>query len=249
MKRAGPATLGVAARQLGRAGRERRPCRHRRSSGLVFGRLSFQSRLCSRRAGGPHKMRDPQGPAFWESTLCRSPFTLRARMTLSQQASQRGHTRPTRLRAQRTSCPCPPPPARSVPVKTSPALLFPTVWPDRPFHPLNCPFHHRTPSVSCQTKGRARLPLPAPPPPSPSGSDQSRSHMGPSWGTSCFRSIVRIWSRVWIDGERPPCTQKIYGATRQERGQAEPSASPTRPTPAGPGGRPTLPSMMADRLR
>lgn len=46
--------------------------------------------------------------------------------------------------------------------------------------------------------------------PSPSGSDHRRSHMGPSWGTSCFRSIVRIWSKVWMEGERPPCTQKIY---------------------------------------
>ena len=42
-----------------------------------------------------------------------------------------------------------------------------------------------------------------------SGSDQRRSHMGPSWGTSCFRSMVRIWSRVWMLGERPPCTQNI----------------------------------------
>ena len=44
----------------------------------------------------------------------------------------------------------------------------------------------------------------------PSGSDQSRSHMPPSWGTSCFRSIDRIWSRVVMEGERPPWTQKIY---------------------------------------
>ena len=32
-----------------------------------------------------------------------------------------------------------------------------------------------------------------------SGSDQRRSHMGPSWGTSCFRSIVlklKVWDRV-----------------------------------------------------
>ena len=32
-----------------------------------------------------------------------------------------------------------------------------------------------------------------------SGSDQRRSHMGPSWGTSCFRSIVlkvKVWERV-----------------------------------------------------
>lgn len=48
----------------------------------------------------------------------------------------------------------------------------------------------------------------------PSGSDQRRSHMGPSWGTSCLRSMVRIWSSVWMEGERPPCTQKICGDTR-----------------------------------
>ena len=32
-----------------------------------------------------------------------------------------------------------------------------------------------------------------------SGSDQRRSHMGPSWGTSCFRSIVlklKVWDRA-----------------------------------------------------
>ena len=44
----------------------------------------------------------------------------------------------------------------------------------------------------------------------PSGSDHNRSHIGPSWGTSCLRSMARIWSRVWIDGDRPPCTQNIY---------------------------------------
>jgi len=43
----------------------------------------------------------------------------------------------------------------------------------------------------------------------PSGSDQSRSHIGPSCGTSCLRSIALIWSSVWIDGDRPPCTQNI----------------------------------------
>lgn len=44
----------------------------------------------------------------------------------------------------------------------------------------------------------------------PSGSDHRRSHMGPSWGTSCFLSMVLIWSSVWMDGDKPPCTQKIY---------------------------------------
>ena len=27
----------------------------------------------------------------------------------------------------------------------------------------------------------------------PSGSDHNKSHMAPSWGTSCFRSMIRIW--------------------------------------------------------
>ncbi len=43
----------------------------------------------------------------------------------------------------------------------------------------------------------------------PSGSDQSKSHMAPSCGTSCLRSITRIWSSVLIDGESPPCTQNV----------------------------------------
>src|SRR5271163_1914017 len=40
-----------------------------------------------------------------------------------------------------------------------------------------------------------------------SGSDQRRSHIAPSWGTSCLRSNSRILSTVSISGERPPCTQ------------------------------------------
>lgn len=48
----------------------------------------------------------------------------------------------------------------------------------------------------------------------PSGSDHRRSHMGPSWGTSCFLSMVLIWSSVWMDGDKPPCTQKIYNINR-----------------------------------
>jgi hypothetical protein len=61
----------------------------------------------------------------------------------------------------------------------------------------------------CQAKGEYAWPQACTYPLSPSGSDHRRSHMGPSWGTSCFRSIVRIWSKVWMEGERPPCTQKI----------------------------------------
>src|ERR1700761_5616405 len=33
----------------------------------------------------------------------------------------------------------------------------------------------------------------------PSGSDQRRSHMGPSCGTSCFRSIARICKDIRMD--------------------------------------------------
>lgn len=50
------AALGGVARQLGRAVREWRLCHHRRS--LVFGRLGFQSRLCSILAGESHKIRE-----------------------------------------------------------------------------------------------------------------------------------------------------------------------------------------------
>ena len=42
-----------------------------------------------------------------------------------------------------------------------------------------------------------------------SGSDQRRSHIGPSCGTSCFLSIVLIWSNVCMLGDNPPCTQNI----------------------------------------
>lgn len=31
-----------------------------------------------------------------------------------------------------------------------------------------------------------------------------------SWGTSCRRSSALMWSSVSMDGERPPCRQKIW---------------------------------------
>lgn len=65
----------------------------------------------------------------------------------------------------------------------------------------------------------------------PSGSDHSRSHIAPSWGTSCLRSIVRIyrkkaylsqlltmhpfnhtWSKVLILGDSPPWTHNILSS-------------------------------------
>lgn len=46
-----------------------------------------------------------------------------------------------------------------------------------------------------------------------SGSDQSRSHIGPSWGTSWTRSKSRMWSNESMLGERPPCKQKISDST------------------------------------
>ena len=49
-----------------------------------------------------------------------------------------------------------------------------------------------------------------------SGSDHIKSHMAPSCGTSCLRSITRIWSSELIDGERPPCTQKILSSMIDE---------------------------------
>ena len=42
-----------------------------------------------------------------------------------------------------------------------------------------------------------------------SGSDHSRSHMGPSCGTSWMRSSARTWSSESMLGDRPPCRQKI----------------------------------------
>ena len=38
--------------------------------------------------------------------------------------------------------------------------------------------------------------------------------MGPSWGTSWMRSRALMWSRVSIEGDRPPCRQKIWPSTR-----------------------------------
>lgn len=47
-----------------------------------------------------------------------------------------------------------------------------------------------------------------------SGSDHIRSHIAPSWGTSIFLSIALISSKVWIDGDKPPWTQKILLSIR-----------------------------------
>lgn len=46
-----------------------------------------------------------------------------------------------------------------------------------------------------------------------SGSDHKRSHMAPSWGTSWTRSKLLTLSRVSIDGDSPPCKQKISDST------------------------------------
>lgn len=46
-----------------------------------------------------------------------------------------------------------------------------------------------------------------------SGSDQSRSHMGPSCGTSWTRSRSRMWSSESMLGDSPPCKQKISDST------------------------------------
>lgn len=56
-----------------------------------------------------------------------------------------------------------------------------------------------------------------------------------------------------MEGERPPCTQKIYKGEQDKReGRLRPSVSPIPPIPPipmEPCGQPTLPSMIADRLR
>lgn len=46
-----------------------------------------------------------------------------------------------------------------------------------------------------------------------SGSDHKRSHMGPSWGTSCTRSKFRMLSRFSTEGDKPPCRQNISDST------------------------------------
>ena len=53
-------------------------------------------------------------------------------------------------------------------------------------------------------------PKPEPPVSNSSGSLQTRSQKAPLWGISWLRSIVLIWSKVLISGERPPCTQRIW---------------------------------------
>lgn len=52
-----------------------------------------------------------------------------------------------------------------------------------------------------------------------SGSDQTRSQNAPLWGISWLRSMVRIWSRVLMSGERPPCTQRICSSINYMRNQ------------------------------
>ena len=63
--------------------------------------------------------------------------------------------------------------------------------------------------ISCPKVYPAPLGL-IPQPHRSSGSLHSKSHMGPSCGTSWILSIERIWSSVSIEGDRPPCKQKIY---------------------------------------
>lgn len=109
-------------------------------------------------------MRDSQGASILGVYLLQKPLHTEGTDDLVPTSlSARIHT-PNPSPSSTHQLPVLPPtnPTRSVPTKTSPALLFPTAWPDCPFHPLNCPFHHRTPSVSCQTKGRVHLPLPTP---------------------------------------------------------------------------------------
>ena len=52
-----------------------------------------------------------------------------------------------------------------------------------------------------------------------SGSDHMRSHMAPSWGTSYFLSITLISSKVLIEGDSPPWTQKIFSSIIAAKGR------------------------------
>lgn len=50
-----------------------------------------------------------------------------------------------------------------------------------------------------------------------------------------MRSMVRIWSSVWMEGERPPCTQKICRDTRVLN-MCDACAAPPPPQPREAGG-------------
>lgn len=52
-----------------------------------------------------------------------------------------------------------------------------------------------------------------------SGSDKGWAHIGTSCGTSCFRLMVGIWSKVWMGGDRPPWTQKTFPSTMERQGE------------------------------
>ena len=87
-----------------------------------------------------------------------------------------------------------------------------------------------------------------PQPSTSSGSDHSRSHIGPSCGTSCFRSMYRTSSMLRIAGDRPPWTQKILlsmstlrlrggdarGRARTGQRAGEEGRAGARGAPAGP---------------
>lgn len=52
-----------------------------------------------------------------------------------------------------------------------------------------------------------------------SGSDQSKSHIGPSCGTSYILSSYLILSSVSRDGDNPPCKLNIFPSTRAVKGR------------------------------
>lgn len=56
-----------------------------------------------------------------------------------------------------------------------------------------------------------------------SGSDHNKSHMGPSCGTSWILSIDLIWSSVSIDGDNPPCRQKILPSAHPSKRAKHPT--------------------------
>lgn len=69
---------------------------------------------------------------------------------------------------------------------------------------------------------KSHVPAPrgdSPQPTRSSGSDQTKSDIGPSWGTSWKRSKARASSSVWILGDRPPWRQKILPATNAVMGK------------------------------
>lgn len=63
-----------------------------------------------------------------------------------------------------------------------------------------------------------------------SGSDHTRSQKAPLWGISWLRSMVRIWSKVLMSGERPPWTHRTCSSINLIRHEKHQNQSSFRQT-------------------